>query len=457
MNAFPRIAFVLLLPIFAAPSLAQDNPAAIKKRKDAHRPKMGYLENGAVKIGVDLNLGGAITYLSKSGTDDNLVNNWDWGRQIQMSHYSGPSPFRVEGKAVAKAWEKFGWNPVQAGDHFGNASKLIESQNDGKTLHVKCVPMQWSLENAPSECTFESWFELDGPTARIRCRLNATRADKTQYLAYDQELPALYLNGPYYRLYSYTGDKPFANGELTRIEKRPDEPKNFPWSRFLATENWAALVNDDGWGVGVWQPGCVSFLGGFAGKPGKGDTKDGPTGYIAPVRNEIIDHNIAFEYSYTLIVGKLDDIRKKAVALAGKPKPPAWKFAKDRQGWTIENAIDAGWPIDGAWDVSLEKPGVHLIGPMSCWWAEDASSLKIDATFPNSVKRLKVFWATLDKPRFTEEKSATIDVKPNSDFLSVKLSDFPKYDGAIVRIRIDPIGDVDKRARLLIKSISLSK
>lgn len=440
----------------SVPALPQDDPAAIAKRKDAHQPRMSYLDNGTLKIGVDLNLGGAITHLSRSKSDDNLVNNWDWGRQIQMSHYSGPSPFRVEGKAVAKAWEKFPWNPVQAGDHFGHASKLLDSKNDGNGLYIKCRPMQWSLENAPSECAFETWIKLDGSTANVRCRLTADRADKSQYAAHSQELPALYLNGPYHRLFSYTGDKPFTNGELSRIEKKKGGESSFPWARFRATENWAALVNDDAWGVGVWQPGCVAFLGGFAGKHGNGGTKDAPTGYIAPIRNEIIDHNIVYEYSYTLIVGTLADIRKQVYMLAGKPKLPRWQFTSDRQGWTYLNAVDAGWAIRGELSISLEKSGVQLISPVACWRAEDAPLLKVEAAFPASVNELKIYWVTLAEPKFAEERSTTVLIRNDGEFhaLEVKLSDSTEYRGAITQLRLDPIS-VGKDQRLRVKAIEL--
>ena len=48
---------------------------------------MEYIDNGVIKLGVNLALGGAITYLAESKTGKNIVNNWDWGRQIQMSFY----------------------------------------------------------------------------------------------------------------------------------------------------------------------------------------------------------------------------------------------------------------------------------------------------------------------------------------------------------------------------------
>mgnify|MGYP000999488643 CR=1 FL=1 len=215
-RAFP----LLLAAVAAAPAGADDDPKAIAARKAAHRPRMSYLDNGSIKLGVDLNLGGAITYLSKSGTDANVVNNWDWGRQIQMSHYAGPAPFRVPGKTPAKAWADFPWNPVQAGDHFGHPSKLLDTTTDGKELVVRCRPMQWSLSDVPCETVFESRITLDGPTAHVRCLVKNARADRGRYAAHNQELPAVYVNGPYHRLMSYTGDQPFKGRELARIEKR---------------------------------------------------------------------------------------------------------------------------------------------------------------------------------------------------------------------------------------------
>ena len=44
-----------------------------------------FLENAAIKVGVNRTYGGAITWLSISG-GVNLVNNYDKGRQIQQSY-----------------------------------------------------------------------------------------------------------------------------------------------------------------------------------------------------------------------------------------------------------------------------------------------------------------------------------------------------------------------------------
>ena len=90
---------------------------------------------------------------------------------------------------------------------------------------------------------------------------------------------------------------------------------------WLATENWAAHVDEDDWGLGVWHPGVFRFSGGFAGKPGQAGPQDSPTGYLAPHRQEILDHNLRHEYEYILILGKLDAIRRASTRRPSAPPP----------------------------------------------------------------------------------------------------------------------------------------
>jgi len=78
------------------------------------------------------------------------------------------------------------------------------------------MPMQWPLNDEPGECTFEVWIELRGNAAHVRSRLNNARSDKTFHAARNQELPAVYTNGAYWRLMTYTGDKPFTGDKLVR-------------------------------------------------------------------------------------------------------------------------------------------------------------------------------------------------------------------------------------------------
>jgi hypothetical protein len=420
---------------------------------------VSYLDNGEIRLGVNLNAGGAIAYLSKSGDDSNIVNNWDWGRQIQMSHYSGPVPFTVPGKEPFPAWVGLGWNPVQAGDHFRNASKVIEHKNDGKTIYVKSIPMQYALNCVPAECTFESWIQLKGNTAEIRSQIVVARPDKTQYAARCQELPAIYTVGTLYRLMTYTGDKPFQNDRLSQIKRSEEEQKVFPWSSFLATENWCAQVDDRNWGIGVWQEGCCDASGGFAGVPGKGGTNDPPTGYICPNYVEVVDHNITYSYKCVLIVGTLDEIRKHVYDHAKRPTPPDYRFAADRQHWYYLDATDAGWPIRGELNVALEGKNPQLVGPTGFWQAKEAPKLRIEAACKIAQPQSQILWRRHDDNQCTQKKSVSFALKPDGEYhiYEVDLSASPEYRGAIIGLRFDPTPNGAKGDWIKVRSISFTK
>jgi hypothetical protein len=417
---------------------------------------MSYINNGVVRLGVNLDLGGAITYIADSKAKVNVVNSYDWGRQIQMSFFADPKPYVEAGKRPKKHWEHIGWNPIQSGDCFGNSSKTIEHTNNGKSLYVKCIPMQWPLDNVRGECTYESWLELDGNTVKARCRFVNRRSDKTQYRGRHQELPAVYTNGPYYKLMTYKGAKPFTGDALTRIVK--EKKGGFPWSYWNATENWAALVDDKGWGLGIWKPGNHHFIGGFAGRPGRGGPKDNPTGYIAPLGTEIIDHNIVYDFSYVLVLGKLDDIRKHVYTNTKRKGPPRWVFAKGRQGWHYAGTHDTGWPVKRGLDIKVEGKNPQLIGPVSFWRAEKAPRLVLDAAFSGVSPKVRVFWESHGKGGFKGKNSMEFKVRPDGQYHAyvVDLAAAPGYRGAITRLRIDPTPSGRKGGRVRVRSISFS-
>jgi len=399
------------------------------------RPRMLALSNEWVRVGVDLNLGGAITYLSRDG-GENVINNFDLGRQVQLSFFSGPVPYCAGEKRPAKHWEHIGWNPIQAGDDFKHGSRVLDSRCDGRTLYVKCRPLQWPLDNVESECTFESWLELTGIVVRARARLNNARADTTPYPARLQELPALYANAPFCRVVSYTGARPFAGDALSEIGKPAG---THPWSFWLGTENWSALLNARSFGVGLITPGRVHFTGGFAGHPGPNDTRANSCGYLAGQGEETLDPNITYSFGYELVVGTLDEIRSRAVAVA-KAALPAWTFAADRQGWHGVNVRDAGWPIRGQLDIKLEQPDPQLVGPLTFWRAEDAPTVVIEAAHRTAHTTATVYWQRHGQPAPGGGDSLAFAIEPDGEFhrYVVNLSQSMNYTGGIVRLRFDP-------------------
>ncbi len=411
---------------------------------------MRYADNGVIRVGVDTSIGGAVTHVSDVKHGGNLINSHDWGRQIQMSFYSGPGNYQREGKRKAKHWGGFPWNPIQSGDSFRNGSETLECKAEGNSLYVKSIPMLWPMESDPGACVFQTWITLEKSTFRYRARLTNQRRDKTWYGPFHQEVPAVYTNGVWHRLMTYVGDRPYEGGELTEVRKTVREP--WPWSKWLATENWSALVDDSGWGIGTWHPGAYEYHGGFAGRRGKGGPKNSPTGYYAPMHTDILDHNIIYEYECTFIVGTLDEIRAFACAKERRATPPNWAFDSTRHHWALRGAHDQGWPIEKGLRIELDAANGRLESPLCFWRAGKAPALRIRAAFKTSSDTLRISWRPYSGDIHTtkswqawsrhwweSERSTTVPIQNDGKVrdIAVPLASIPTYTGALCGLRID--------------------
>ncbi len=417
--------------------------------------QMTFLDNGEVRVGMDLALGGAITFISSKDHPKNIINSADLGRQIQMSHYSGPWPFTAGEKQPNPSWAMLGWNPIQTGDCYLNPSKVLEHRNDGQEIYIRCIPMQWPHNNLPGDCVFETWTTLDGPMIHARFRCTNQRSDKTQYRPCAQELPAVYTISQLSRLISYTGDQPFTGAALTHV--RNDWHKAWPWTRFIATERWAALVNEDNWGLGVFKNDGGEFHGGIHGDARSDDPKHGSTAYVAPIHRENFDHNIVYEHQTDFMIGQLKDIRRQFNSLATKTSP-AWRFATDRQHWTLRNATDQGLPLDDAWRIQFGEKKPRLEGPTQCWRAEHASVAELEVAYTGHDTTARLYWKTLDDTQYDTKKSLTLDLIPDGEFHTyrLELATSPAYRGLIVGLALEPSAAPTPTDHMAIKSITLS-
>lgn len=275
-----------------------------------------YLDNGVIRVGVETDeYGGAITYISESGSDRNIINNHDRGRQVQQSYYAGrPLDRKDEGQKAN--WSPWAWNPIQVGDTYGNSSEVLEATKKDGELYLKTRPLLWDMNNEFAECHFETWITLDKNTIHVRNKLTSYRTDdKWPAVENNQECPAVYTIGDLHRLVTYEGDAPFTNAPLKTIDN--NGPPWAYWGTPKTTEHWAALVNGDDWGLGVYNPDAAQWCGGFHHTVGGGEF-DPSTGYISPLQRATLDKDTVFEYDYHLILGDLDEIR-------------AWLYAKEEK------------------------------------------------------------------------------------------------------------------------------
>ena len=418
-------------------------------------PQMTFLDNGQVRIGMELSLGGAVTFISSKDHPANIINSADLGRQIQMSHYSGPWPYEVGDKKPSKTWAGLGWNPIQTGDCYMNPSQVIEHRNDGKQLYIKCIPMQWPMNNVPGDCLFETWTRLEGPVIHMRYRCTNHRSDHTAYRPCGQELPAVYTISRLCRLISYTGSQPFTGDALTQVTNDWHNP--WPWTRFIATERWAALVDSHDWGLGVFKDDGGEFHGGIHGDGRSDDPKDGSTAYVAPIHVENFDYNIVYEHRTAFVVGQLADIRKRFNHMATQT-PPAWRFSKDRQHWTMRGATDEGFPLHGAWRLTFGAKMPHFESAIECWRAEHAPALDLELASTGQATSLRVFWKRLDDDHCDTKKSLTLALRPDGRFhhYHLDLASSPEYRDLIIGLAIEPVTQPPPGEKLAIKSIRLS-
>ncbi|MEI7421502.1 MAG: Ig-like domain-containing protein [Prolixibacteraceae bacterium] len=280
------------------------------------------IDNGTLLLKLDLTRGGAISYLSLSGSNRSVVNIADEGRYIQQSYYAGKSIDR-KSEGQSPSWSPWAWNPIQVGDAYRNRAKILDFQKSGNSLYVKCIPMLWDMNNMPAEAEMEQWTTLSGNVLTVRNRLTCHRTDNIyeEGILDDQELPAVYPISALKNLYTYFGNAPFTNASLSN-PVTVFLSSGF-WGRYIndtVTENWMAYVDDNKWGIGVYNPICTNFIAGMSGQPG-GEATSGATSYIAPVRKEILNKNSVYEYEYYLIVGTVDEIRTKIYQLHSSNPP----------------------------------------------------------------------------------------------------------------------------------------
>jgi hypothetical protein len=438
---------------------------------------MRYLENERIKLGIDIDLGGAITYLAdQTNGGENMINSYDWGRQIQLSYYSGPWPYiGPNGEEPDPHWRGLGWNPIQSGDAGGNRSKVIEFEYRGKqSMYVRCIPMQWPhRKGIAGECEFECLYTLDNNVFTIEATIHNQRPDSSQYRACTQEMPALYTNGKWYQLVTYLGDQPFQDKPVTVVVNKNDH-KGWPWVHFYTPEQWVALVDDSGKGIGVFQPEVMEFNAGFHGgdpAKGHGGTKDAQTGHIAPTARQILDHNINWTYRTSFILGTIEDIRIYAKKHRKTNPYIEWVFNHTRNGWFYEGHMkDTGWPLNNALDIIFEK-NAKLVGPITFWEAGRASYLEVEGVFLTAGHELNVEiiiqpvgksdgtdWLNWSEGNHSTEKERQekltkypvtdaflINKKIQADGTNrtyrIRLSDSPHYKGAMKNLSVKFLND----------------
>ena len=294
-----------------------------------------FIQNDTHKLGIDLLWGGALSYLedldsnvqavsvdgkikvdsnasdrynTESVNDNvNLINRNDTGRLVQQSYY-GTIEYD-HGVYMENDWR---YNPVQGGNQFNDASKIVDLRVTDNSIYVKCRPLDWAKEKEYITPSYmEATYSLEKGAVHAKCRF----VDFSGYPEAEatQEIPAFYCIEPLNNFVYYGGDKPWTNGKLT------SEPDLIFWPdagypNFYSKENWSAFTGEfeDSFGIGVYVDNEEAFLAGVFNRETttkEDPSKDGPTSYIAIVKNRIFKSFDPYQYEYYLATGDTTEIR----------------------------------------------------------------------------------------------------------------------------------------------------
>lgn len=447
---------------YAPPVVTPPPGGGLPGQQQPSAQKRLFLANDKVRVGIDLNMGGAINYLAEAGSSENMVNNPDLGRQIQTALYAGPNPYSQNGKQPVEQWKYLGWNPVQAGDYFLHPARIVSYKQTDNELYIKTIPLIWPLFDEPAECTFEHWVGIKDNTVHVRCRITVNRADTTQYQARTQEFPCVYLNGPYDRMITYTGMKPFTNDAVSEFSDREVINR-------YGSEHWIALLNSNGRGVGLFKPNEVRFRTAGFGIPHVGGEFDVSAGYMNSEEFLLVDHNGQYEFEYTLIVGSLNEIRQFAYSQPRSKTGPDFKFVNDRQGWFYNNTTDSGWPIRNELNVKWERGDLkdrdlQIESPFTFWYAADVPKIYIQAAFQTKATIARFLFRKPQDIDFMAEQDRYVDFPIVGDgqfrTYEINTSQLPGWNGVISQIALtSPPSQYsfEKGSRVRIRSVTTAK
>ena len=405
-------------------------------------------DNGVIKVKLDLTRGGAINYLSHSDENRNLVNIHDEGRYIQQSYYAGDVLDRQD-EGQASNWSPWPWNPIQVGDAYGNRAEILDYEQNGDTLYVKCIPMLWDMNNKPAEAEMEQWTIVKDNILEVHNRLTCFRTDSLygENILRDQELPAVYPISALEKLYYYGGVTPFTNDTLSNPPV-VNLSSGF-WGRYLSvSEHWMAFVDDNLNGMGVYNPICNYFIAGMAGDPGY-EALDGSTSYIAPVKKEALKKNSVYEYTYFIIVGTLEEIRARVYELSVGFEEPMqkteWEFDEDDnfEGWQLNGATE-GVVSNGYLEMNViagDPFMTNMDGMMIDASKFDKIAIKMKNNTPDT--NAEIFFKNAYEPeKYNSIRFQTIPEDSIYREYEISTSENLDWSGFIVMLRLDPVSGV---------------
>lgn len=336
-----------------------------------------------------------------------------WGQGLSDCLYKLPTPLYADqsvGAAGPAHDPGLGLNPNECGDDVMNSGELQEYnvRSDGKAFHTKTRPPiygQTGYYLPTSAINFEKWVQLSGRALKINYQANFNQTSAATYnnervISKQQEAPCLWVNGM--RRFSwYDGDSPYTNGSVTTIIAPQSGNGNVkggtnnlrPGGQFVS-ENWIAVVGENGYGIGLILKHNYQAVYGYFGDGGFWEDNPhmgGSFGYIGQTPIEILDHIMKWRHECEVVVGTVAEIRAYAYSLAFRPDfTPKFKWNRTgRDGWSLnsgdgndKHTWDDGWygagVVKNGWQINLGASAHAVISsPAVIWKAAETSTIYV--------------------------------------------------------------------------------
>ena len=269
----------------------------------AELPDESWIEQDGVRLGITLEMGGAIASLCDSHAPEgytNLLNRYDPGRLVQQSYYGiGEPPYEL-GEFMGNPWS---YNPVQGGDKGGYRSRIIAYNRTEHEIYIKAQPYDWGHVGAVTPSYMENRYSfLENGVICVENRF-------TDFYGYahppkHQELPAFYV----------VSALDIFTWEDAGVRRSRDDMIFWPLAKdqhFLLKEPDTAFSiwhDKNGYGVGLASPGTEMFYAGRHEHNGSPDPYDNGTNYTAPLKVVKLCPYKPLTYRYLLAVGDIETI-----------------------------------------------------------------------------------------------------------------------------------------------------
>jgi hypothetical protein len=266
-----------------------------------------YLDNGIIKVGVNLSKGGAITEISHQGF--NLVDNNDTGRYVQVGLYDSTG---VEG-----------WNPVQGGNWNDAESGYLAFHTGSYEwggeifdyIASTAQPLHWNPAEGISDVYLHQKVSLARSVPVIRVQWQVDNfGNSNQNVSWRQEFPAVFVVTPLQHLYSSGTSTPWVGGPVQYHPNVPVKVFTDPVGSHLhyySNEYWSHWAIDTGNKFGLTlfaeDDGPFGPVNNFYATKASNDISQ--PNYMAPNHWDNIDAGINAGVGAWLVVGNLADNR----------------------------------------------------------------------------------------------------------------------------------------------------